>query len=446
MISTWWLTAKLWNATATRKRRPRKPVVHIGSGGKHGARSGFAVAHPVRLRHQLPHHLSRPSRSGSPRGSRRSRACGWRPADRSIGACSISGSRSSRCRSPWAWSAASSWRSSSAPTGACWPNAPGRSRGRCSAMRASPPSCWKRHSSASCCSAATGCRRGSTFCPAAWSRSAPCSRRSGFLCNNSWMQVPIGPRDRRRQDRAGRLVGDHHRARSCAVRWPHMLLAAFLTTGMSVIATGAWHLLRGRHLPEARVMLRWGLGLVAVIIPVQIVLRPSDRRVRPALSAGEIRRDRGALADPAAGERSADRAPRSVGGTQPVRAGGAEARQLHRLGQLDRAKEIGLDTFPPEDRPPVIIPFFAFRIMVGHGTDHAGGVLVRSSVVLARPAGARALVSVGGVPVVSERFRRRALRLVHRRGRPPALGGLRPAAHQGCDDAVADDGARCCFR
>ena len=24
------------------------------------------------------------------------------------------------------------------------------------------------------------------------------------------------------------------------VRWPHMLLAAFLTTGMSIIATGAW--------------------------------------------------------------------------------------------------------------------------------------------------------------------------------------------------------------
>jgi cytochrome bd-type quinol oxidase subunit 1 len=31
------------------------------------------------------------------------------------------------------------------------------------------------------------------------------------------------------------------------------------------------------------------------------------------------------------------------------------------------AREIGLETFPPEDRPPVIIPFFAFRIMVGMG-------------------------------------------------------------------------------
>jgi hypothetical protein len=31
------------------------------------------------------------------------------------------------------------------------------------------------------------------------------------------------------------------------------------------------------------------------------------------------------------------------------------------------AREIGLDTFPPQDRPPVIIPFFTFRFMVGMG-------------------------------------------------------------------------------
>ena len=33
------------------------------------------------------------------------------------------------------------------------------------------------------------------------------------------------------------------------------------------------------------------------------------------------------------------------------------------------AREIGLETFPTEDRPPVIIPFFAFRIMVGMGAS-----------------------------------------------------------------------------
>src|SRR5205823_12430837 len=31
------------------------------------------------------------------------------------------------------------------------------------------------------------------------------------------------------------------------------------------------------------------------------------------------------------------------------------------------SKEVGLTSFPPPDRPPVIIPFFTFRIMVGCG-------------------------------------------------------------------------------
>ena len=29
------------------------------------------------------------------------------------------------------------------------------------------------------------------------------------------------------------------------------------------------------------------------------------------------------------------------------------------------AREVGLDTFPPEDRPPVFIRFWSFRLMVG---------------------------------------------------------------------------------
>ncbi len=36
------------------------------------------------------------------------------------------------------------------------------------------------------------------------------------------------------------------------------------------------------------------------------------------------------------------------------------------IGTWD-SREVGLTDFPPEDRPPVLIPFFAFRIMVGMG-------------------------------------------------------------------------------
>jgi cytochrome bd ubiquinol oxidase subunit I len=150
------------------------------------------------------------------------------------------------------------------------------------------------------------------------------------------------------------------------VRWPHMLLAAFLTTGMSVVATGAWHLLRGQHLPEARLMLRWGLGLVAALIPLQMVFghltgeyvlhhQPAkfaaiEARWQTQQPATEVLI---AIPDPWA--------EKNLFALEVPKLGSFIA-----SGTWD-AREIGLNTFPPEDRPPVIIPFFAFRIMVGMG-------------------------------------------------------------------------------
>ena len=81
-----------------------------------------------------------------------------------------------------------------------------------------------------------------------------------ILANNSWMQVPLG-----HAIVDGRIMPEDWLAITTGpimrVRWPHMLLAAFLTTGMCVAATGAWYTLRGVHRAEARVMLHWGLGL-----------------------------------------------------------------------------------------------------------------------------------------------------------------------------------------
>src|SRR5450755_1756617 len=92
-----------------------------------------------------------------------------------------------------------------------------------------------------------------------------------ILANNSWMQVPVG-----HTIVNGKIIPSDWWAIVAGpvmmVRWPHMLLAAFLTTGMSVVATGAWYLLRGKDKDGARVMLRWGLWLVAVIIPVQLFI------------------------------------------------------------------------------------------------------------------------------------------------------------------------------
>jgi cytochrome d ubiquinol oxidase subunit I len=186
-----------------------------------------------------------------------------------------------------------------------------------------------------------------------------------ILCNNSWMQVPLG-----HAVIDGRIVPDNWWAITTGpivrVRWPHMLLAAFLTSGMSIIATGSWHVLRGRHLPEARVMLHWGLGLVAALIPLQMAFGHLTGRYvhnyQPAkFAAIEARWTTQqpatevliAIPDP--------RAERNLLALEVPKLGSFIA-----SGTWD-SREVGLDTFPREDRPPVIIPFFTFRIMVGMG-------------------------------------------------------------------------------
>jgi cytochrome d ubiquinol oxidase subunit I len=186
-----------------------------------------------------------------------------------------------------------------------------------------------------------------------------------ILANNSWMQVPVG-----------HTIIDGHIIPSDwfqivlgpvqLVRWQHMLLAAFLTSAMSISATGAWYLLRGVYRPEGRMMLHWGLALVAVLIPLQMVFghlaglqvlqhQPAkfaaiEARWHTEQPAGEVLF---AIPD-AASERN------------------VYSIEVPALGSFVASgnwtsSEIGLDAFPPEDRPPVLIPFFGFRVMVGMG-------------------------------------------------------------------------------
>ena len=281
---------------------------------------------------------SRPSRSAWRRGWRRSRARGSPPAMRSTGACSISGSRSSRSRSAWASSPASSWRSSSAPTGACWRRRPARSRGRCSATKPSPPSCWRRRFFGvmllgrdrvsprfyffACCMVSLG-----TMFSSFW-----------ILANNSWMQVPRRPHDRRRQDHPRGLVDDHDRAGHDGALAAHAARRVpddrHVRGGDRRLVCAAQHSSRrGARDAELGARARRGADSDPAL------LRPPDRPLCAQASAGEVRGDRGALEDAAAGERGADRDSRRGARAQPVCDRDPEARQLHRLGQLDRARD-----------------------------------------------------------------------------------------------------------
>ena len=150
------------------------------------------------------------------------------------------------------------------------------------------------------------------------------------------------------------------------VRWPHMLVAAFLTTGMSVIATAAWYTLRDEHWAEARVMLRWGLGLVAVLIPIQLFIGHLTGlyvlKYQPVkFAAIEARWKTEQPASETLIGIPDEKAERNL-----------YALTIPRLGSFIASgdwtsKEVGLEAFPKKDWPPVAIPFFTFRIMVGMG-------------------------------------------------------------------------------
>src|SRR5258707_10932529 len=90
-----------------------------------------------------------------------------------------------------------------------------------------------------------------------------------IMTNNTWMQVPVGYASEQ-----GMFAPiDWFKIVFSPVVWarfPHMLLAAFLTGAFCVAATGAWYLLRGRFGTEPRIMLPMRLYLAAILLPVQL--------------------------------------------------------------------------------------------------------------------------------------------------------------------------------
>lgn len=186
-----------------------------------------------------------------------------------------------------------------------------------------------------------------------------------ILANNSWMQAPLG-----HAIVDGRIVPADWWAITTGpvmlVRWPHMLLAAFLTTGMSVIATGAWYRLRGNYRPEPLVMLHWGLALVAVLIPAQLFVGHLTgdyvHRLQPAkFAAIEARWTTQQPATEVLIGIPDEAGERNLFAVEVPKLGSFIA-----SGTWD-SREVGLESFLPEDRPPVVIPFFGFRVMVGMG-------------------------------------------------------------------------------
>jgi len=92
-----------------------------------------------------------------------------------------------------------------------------------------------------------------------------------IIANNSWMQTPSGFVMRR-----GRFepVDWLHVIFSPSFiwRWWHMLGAVLISAAFFVAGIGAWYLVKGSALPFARRSVSIGLGIAAILLPLQIFL------------------------------------------------------------------------------------------------------------------------------------------------------------------------------
>src|ERR1051326_5036794 len=184
-----------------------------------------------------------------------------------------------------------------------------------------------------------------------------------ILATNSWMQTPQGFKlvDGRFEpaDWIGIIFNP-----SFPYRLLHTVIGFYITTAFVVMGVGAWLIRRQRGTDEARMMIRMALDLLIIIVPLQMFIGDlhglNTLEYQPAkLAAIEGLYD---TEQPAA--------LTLFGIPDDAAATMHDEIEIPELGSLilthSRDGKIrGLKEWPPDQRPPVALPFFAFRIMVG---------------------------------------------------------------------------------
>ncbi len=184
-----------------------------------------------------------------------------------------------------------------------------------------------------------------------------------ILATNSWMQTPAGY-----EVIDGRYFPkdwlDIVFSPSFPYRLAHTVSAFYVTTAFVVLGVGAYTLRCGRAVAEGRLMMKLALFFLLIFVPVQIVLGDAHGlntlEYQPAkLAAIEGLWD-GGRGVPAS----------IIGWPDAAQERNLDEIAIPKLGSLylthswDGAVK-GLKDFPPDERPPVAVVYFAFRIMVG---------------------------------------------------------------------------------
>ncbi len=184
-----------------------------------------------------------------------------------------------------------------------------------------------------------------------------------ILATNSWMQTPVGyevidgrffPRDWLQ------IIFSP----SFPYRLAHTVSAFYVTTAFVVLGVGAYTVRQGRSPAEGRMMLRLALWFLAIFVPAQIVIGDmhgvntfEHQPAKLAAIEGLWDGGRGVPAsligwpDEAAERNLAEIAIPHLGSLYLTHSWNGEVK--------------GLKDFPPDQRAPVAIVYFSFRIMVG---------------------------------------------------------------------------------
>jgi len=186
-----------------------------------------------------------------------------------------------------------------------------------------------------------------------------------ILSANSWMQTPAGY-----TIVDGRFFPADWFAVIFNPSFPYRLLhttvAFYITTALVCAGVAAYHLRAGRFREEGTTMLKMAFGLLTVLVPLQVVIGDqhglNTREHQPAK-----------LAAIEANWETQSRMPLLLFAWPDEQ---AEANRFEvgipALGSVIIAHDAegvikGLKEWKPEDRPPVALPFFSFRLMVGVG-------------------------------------------------------------------------------
>jgi cytochrome d ubiquinol oxidase subunit I len=187
-----------------------------------------------------------------------------------------------------------------------------------------------------------------------------------ILAANSWMQTPQGfafADD-------GTMIATDFMAvifnPSMPIRFVHMVLAAYLTTAMVVAGASAFALLKKKAVAESGTALRMAVLMMALVAPLQIVAGHQSGEVAHHYQPAKVAAMEGWWETQTQQPTLLFGWPDEEAETTHA-AVGIPGRGSWFVAGDANAELQGLKAFPKEDRPPVWITFWAFRIMVAMG-------------------------------------------------------------------------------